>query len=75
MVTPAHIQPEWYFLFVYTILRSIPRKIGGVIALLSSVLVLYFLPFVYVHRMRRNQSYPVMRRIFWLFVVNLLMLT
>ena len=45
IVTPTHIQPEWYFLFAYAILRRIPRKLGGVVALLLSVLVLYILPF------------------------------
>jgi len=40
LVTPAHIQPEWYFLFAYAILRSIPNKLGGVLALLSSILIL-----------------------------------
>jgi len=54
LITPVHIQPEWYFLFAYTILRSIPRKIGGVIALLISVLVLYFLPLLYNWRFRRS---------------------
>jgi len=44
LVTPVHIQPEWYFLFAYAILRSIPNKLGGVIALFRSVLVLYILP-------------------------------
>lgn len=44
MVTPVHIIPEWYFLFAYAILRSIPRKLGGVIALVMSIAVLYFLP-------------------------------
>lgn len=44
LVTPVHIQPEWYFLFAYAILRSIPNKLGGVIALALSVLVLYFMP-------------------------------
>nr|ABJ55885.1 cytochrome b [Smaragdinella calyculata] len=44
MVTPVHIQPEWYFLFAYAILRSIPSKLGGVIALVMSIAILYFLP-------------------------------
>lgn len=44
MVTPVHIQPEWYFLFAYAILRSIPSKLGGVVALGASVAILYFLP-------------------------------
>jgi len=44
IVTPVHIQPEWYFLFAYAILRSIPNKLGGVVALAISIFVLYFLP-------------------------------
>lgn len=44
MVTPVHIQPEWYFLFAYAILRCIPNKLGGVIALVRSFAILYFLP-------------------------------
>lgn len=44
IVTPVHIQPEWYFLFAYAILRSIPSKLGGVIALVASIAILYFLP-------------------------------
>lgn len=44
IITPIHIQPEWYFLFAYAILRSIPRKLGGVIALLISIMILYTLP-------------------------------
>lgn len=75
LVTPVHIQPEWYFLFAYTILRSIPRKIGGVVALVMSVVVLYFLPFFLNHRMRRNNFYHIIKYIFWLIVVNWLLLT
>nr|AII97615.1 BLTX221 [Nephila pilipes] len=58
IVTPVHIQPEWYFLFAYTILRSISRKIGGVIALIISVIILYFLPFYINCRFRRILFYP-----------------
>lgn len=75
IVTPVHIQPEWYFLFAYTILRSITRKIGGVIALLISVLLLYIFPIIYNHRFRRNYYYPIIKIIFWLFFVNWLLLT
>lgn len=44
LVTPAHIQPEWYFLFAYAILRSVPNKLGGVVALVMSIAVLFLLP-------------------------------
>lgn len=46
IVTPVHIQPEWYFLFAYAILRSIPNKLGGVVALVLSVLILLVMPFL-----------------------------
>jgi ubiquinol-cytochrome c reductase cytochrome b subunit len=45
LVTPIHIQPEWYFLFAYAILRSIPSKLGGVIALTMAIVILAILPF------------------------------
>jgi ubiquinol-cytochrome c reductase cytochrome b subunit len=75
LVTPVHIQPEWYFLFAYTILRSIARKIGGVVALVMSVLVLYVFPFVYRHEGRATGFYEGARGLFWLLVVNWLLLT
>nr|YP_009172241.1 cytochrome b [Hypsosinga pygmaea]ALF36398.1 cytochrome b [Hypsosinga pygmaea] len=75
MVTPVHIQPEWYFLFAYTILRSISSKIGGVIALMMSVLVLDFLPFFLKHNFRSNAFYPFMKILFWYFVINWVLLT
>nr|YP_009305892.1 cytochrome b [Dolomedes angustivirgatus]ANW36390.1 cytochrome b [Dolomedes angustivirgatus] len=75
LVTPIHIQPEWYFLFAYTILRSVPSKIGGVIALVMSVLVLYFLPFFLKHRFRSTFFYYLMKFMFWFFVVNWMLLT
>lgn len=64
IVTPVHIQPEWYFLFAYAILRSVPRKIGGVIALLISVVVFYFFPFFLKHRFRGVVFYNFVRFIF-----------
>lgn len=75
MVTPVHIQPEWYFLFAYTILRSISRKIGGVVALVISIFLLYFFPFVYNHCFRRNIIYPLLKIFFWVFIVNWIFLT
>lgn len=70
LITPTHIQPEWYFLFAYTILRSVPRRIGGVVALIMSVFILYFLPFFLKHRFRRTFFYFFVKFIFWFFVVN-----
>ena len=46
LITPVHIQPEWYFLFAYAILRAIPRKLGGVLALVFSVLILMLMPLI-----------------------------
>ena len=72
--TPHHIQPEWYFLFAYAILRSIPNKLGGVIALLSSIVILYTIPFTY--KIKTNNRYlTVPKIIFWLFSVNVILLT
>ena len=59
LVTPAHIQPEWYFLFAYAILRSIPNKLGGVIALVMSVAILFILPFTHKAKFRRLTFYPL----------------
>jgi len=50
IITPIHIQPEWYFLFAYAILRSIPRKLGGVVALILSISSLYLLVFMKKHK-------------------------
>nr|YP_009679481.1 cytochrome b [Harpactocrates apennicola]QDP17928.1 cytochrome b [Harpactocrates apennicola] len=75
LVTPIHIQPEWYFLFAYTILRSISSKIGGVVALLMSVLILMVFPFVFKHRIRGSSNYLVGKILFWWIVINWLLLT
>nr|YP_009171759.1 cytochrome b [Tetragnatha nitens]AKG65091.1 cytochrome b [Tetragnatha nitens] len=75
MITPTHIQPEWYFLFAYTILRSISSKIGGVIALFMSVLMYYFLPFFFSFRFRSIQFYNFIQYMYWYFLANWLLLT
>lgn len=59
LVTPIHIQPEWYFLFAYAILRSIPNKLGGVVALVLAVFVLYIFPFYGKRRFKGLSFYPV----------------
>jgi len=74
MITPVHIQPEWYFLFAYAILRSIPRKLGGVIALVISIAVMYFLPFVKDKEMSSAFILPY-QVCFWFFVVSFMVLT
>jgi len=75
MVTPPHIVPEWYFLFAYAILRSIPNKLGGVLGLFGSLLVLLVLPFIHVNRIKRNTFYPLSKIFFWVFVISFFMLT
>lgn len=75
LVTPIHIQPEWYFLFAYAILRSIPNKLGGVVALGLSVSVLYVIP-LYSGTYYRTCAYDPARQInFWMFVVTVVALT
>lgn len=61
MVTPAHIVPEWYFLPFYAILRSIPHKLGGVIAMISAILVLVLLPWVHSTEIRSSRFRPLYR--------------
>nr|YP_009692124.1 cytochrome b [Leptocentrus albolineatus]QEG98456.1 cytochrome b [Leptocentrus albolineatus] len=75
MVTPVHIQPEWYFLFAYAILRSIPNKLGGVLALLMSILILSILPMSMKMKFKGLTFYPINQFIFWIFISNFLMLT
>jgi len=59
LVTPAHIQPEWYFLFAYAVLRSIPNKLIGVLALFTSLLVLLVMPYVEQSEIRSKQFRPI----------------
>jgi ubiquinol-cytochrome c reductase cytochrome b subunit len=67
--TPAHIVPEWYFLPFYAILRSIPNKLIGVIALFSSIAVLFFVPWLDTSRVRSATYRPIYRQFFWIFVL------
>lgn len=75
LVTPVHIQPEWYFLFAYAILRSIPNKLGGVIALVASVSILFILPFIGVIKFKGNTYYPINKFLFFSLISILIMLT
>lgn len=75
LVTPVHIQPEWYFLFAYAILRSIPNKLGGVIALVISIAILFILPFTRTSKIKGYQFFSINKIIFWLFVNLLILLT
>nr|YP_010952500.1 cytochrome b [Macroglossum pyrrhostictum]WMQ52754.1 cytochrome b [Macroglossum pyrrhostictum] len=75
LVTPIHIQPEWYFLFAYAILRSIPNKLGGVIALVMSILILIILPLTFNKKIQGLQFYPLNQILFWFFFIIILLLT
>jgi ubiquinol-cytochrome c reductase cytochrome b subunit len=67
--TPAHIVPEWYFLPFYAILRAIPSKLGGVIALAASVLVLFLVPWLDTSKVRSATFRPLYRQFFWVLVI------
>lgn len=75
LVTPIHIQPEWYFLFAYAILRSIPNKLGGVIALVLSIAILFILPFSHLSKFQGIQFYPINQVLFWFIVTIIILLT
>nr|AIE42926.1 cytochrome b [Xiphophorus pygmaeus] len=75
LVTPPHIKPEWYFLFAYAILRSIPNKLGGVLALLASILVLMVVPFLHTSKQRSLTFRPLAQTLFWLLVADVVILT
>nr|YP_010363432.1 cytochrome b [Atkinsoniella yunnanana]UNZ12533.1 cytochrome b [Atkinsoniella yunnanana] len=75
MVTPIHIQPEWYFLFAYAILRSIPNKLGGVMALFLSIVILLIMPFSMKMKFKGIMFYPLSQMNFWIFVCVVILLT
>ncbi len=75
LLTPLHIQPEWYFLFVYAILRSIPNKLGGVITLVAALVVLFLLPFMALPIIKTNHFNPLGQILFWFIVTTFLLLT
>jgi ubiquinol-cytochrome c reductase cytochrome b subunit len=68
MVTPAHIVPEWYFLPFYAILRSVPDKLGGVIAMFGSIAVLFVLPWLDTSKVKSCTYRPLMKQFFWILV-------
>nr|AVN68116.1 cytochrome b [Carbrunneria paramaxi] len=74
LITPVHIQPEWYFLFAYAILRSIPNKLGGVIALIMSIAILFILP-MYKANFQGMQFYPINQFLFWSMTTIVILLT
>nr|YP_010310398.1 cytochrome b [Melanacanthus marginatus]UMY75933.1 cytochrome b [Melanacanthus marginatus] len=75
LVTPVHIQPEWYFLFAYAILRSIPNKLGGVIAMILSIAIIAILPFTNKNKFQSMAFYPLNKLLFWSFVTIMILLT
>nr|AML25706.1 cytochrome b [Staphylinidae sp. BMNH 1274192] len=75
LVTPIHIQPEWYFLFAYAILRSIPNKLGGVIALIMSIAILLIMPFINNKMIKSTQFYPINKIMFWTLITIVVLLT
>lgn len=75
IITPIHIQPEWYFLFAYAILRSIPNKLGGVIALIISILILLILPFNINYKIKGFKFYFLNQIRYWNFIALFIILT
>nr|AEP19463.1 cytochrome b [Polypterus retropinnis] len=75
LVTPPHIKPEWYFLFAYAILRSIPNKLGGVLALLFSIMILMLVPFLHTSKIRSTTFRPLFKITLWILAADVLILT
>nr|YP_009685971.1 cytochrome b [Nothobranchius foerschi]QDW10501.1 cytochrome b [Nothobranchius foerschi] len=75
LITPPHIKPEWYFLFAYAILRSIPNKLGGVIALIASILILLLVPSLHISKQRPLTFRPLGQILFWFLVGDVITLT
>nr|AFA45537.1 cytochrome b [Allochrocebus lhoesti] len=73
--TPPHIKPEWYFLFAYAILRSVPNKLGGVLALFLSILILAIIPILHKSKQQSMMFRPPSQFLFWLLITTLLTLT
>ena len=74
LVTPSHIVPEWYFLPFYAILRSIPDKLGGVVAMISAILILILLPFINTSNVRSSKFRPIFSIVYWFLVADFLLL-
>lgn len=75
LVTPTHIMPEWYFLFAYAILRAIPNKLGGVLALILSIIILFFIPFLHKSKLSSLSFRPLGKIFYWFFISNFFLLT
>ena len=74
LVTPEHIVPEWYFLPFYAILRAIPFKLLGVLAMLGSILILFVLPWLDTSKVRSCRFRPIYKQFFWIFIFNFIVL-
>nr|YP_003345033.1 cytochrome b [Pseudotrapelus sinaitus]BAI53000.1 cytochrome b [Pseudotrapelus sinaitus] len=75
LITPSHIKPEWYFLFAYTILRAVPNKFGGILALMASINILLTLPPLHLSKQRSMAFRPLSQMIFWSFISTVVLLT
>ena len=74
LVTPAHIVPEWYYLPFYAILRAVPDKLGGVIAMFGAIAILFVLPWLDTSKVRSGAYRPLFKQFFWIFAANALVL-
>lgn len=74
LVTPPHIVPEWYYLPFYAILRAIPNKLGGVVAMFSAILILAFIPWLDTSRVKSTRYRPIYKWFFWFFILSTLAL-
>jgi ubiquinol-cytochrome c reductase cytochrome b subunit len=70
LATPPHIVPEWYFLPFYAILRAIPSKLGGVIAMFGAIVMIFLTPWLDTSRIRSIRYRPIFKWFFWLFVAS-----
>nr|AJF93985.1 apocytochrome b [Rossellidae sp. DVL-2014] len=75
LITPTHIQPEWYFLFAYSILRSIPNKLGGILALVSSIVILYLILILKQNHIKTTNHRPNLKLTTWLLSTTFIILT
>nr|BDQ44180.1 cytochrome b [Amynthas corticis] len=75
LVTPIHIKPEWYFLWMYAILRSIPNKLGGVLALFAAIVVMFIMPLTTMSNKRSLSFYPMNQLLFWILATSWAVLT
>jgi len=75
LITPVHIVPEWYFLFAYSILRTITSKVGGVFSMLCSLIILFSLPLTHTQSMKGLAFYGPVKFLFWVFVTDFILLT